>query len=302
MKIILVVTDRNGKNVGFVSDDTRAYSLEETFRLIKSGKLDAHIVKGQHGNYLRSTPNANGKDNLDYISVSGRDIIFYAQGTSRPGSTPAITNYLKKYLASLNEGQPFIIPVDRNILLDKFLKAPTIDVKNRFAPHTRIITEAAKEFNIDNYLLGAIMIDEIARLLPFEQILDPLFMHVLGRNVSVGIMQVTLETANQLIKKDFYNPNPTDRKLPFKGVLSNEDRAYLYKYVLQTKHNVRFAAAYIHSLIDEWKRVIDVSQKPEIIATLYNRIYREPNPTPKASERGEQIATEFYQLAKKWLT
>lgn len=68
------------------------------------------------------------------------------------------------------------------------------------------------------------------------------------------------------------------------------------------KHNIRFAAAYIRYLIDQWMNVIDISQKPEIIATLYSRTYKEPNLTPEASERGEQIVTEFYKLSRKWLT
>ena len=298
MKIILVVTDQKGKNIGFVSDDTRAYSLEETFRLIKSGKLDARIVKGSSGNYVRSMSNTDGKDNFDYISVSGRDIISYVQETSHSVSTPPITHYLERYLASLKEGQAFIIPFGKN----KFLKVLTVDVKDKIVPHAPIIAAAAKEFDIDQYLLGAIIIDELARLLPFEEIVNQLGAQIVGMNVSIGVAQVKIDTANQLIKKGLYNPNPADKKLPFKGVLSNKDRIHLYEYLIQPKHNIRFAAARMRDLIDEWSKAIDISEKPEIIATLYPRIYKPPHTNPESSERGNQIATEFYKLSKEWIS
>ena len=87
-----------------------------------------------------------------------------------------------------------------------------------------------------------------------------------------------------------------------KGQLSNEDRAYLYKYVVEPKHNARFAAAHIRDLINEWMKAVNISQRPEIIATLYSNKYKPPRSNPEASERGEQITTEFYKLSKKWLT
>ena len=40
MKIILAVAGANGKNVVFVSDTLRAYSLDEAVRLAKDGKFD----------------------------------------------------------------------------------------------------------------------------------------------------------------------------------------------------------------------------------------------------------------------
>lgn len=164
------------------------------------------------------------------------------------------------------------------------------------------VNRMAKEFDIDPYLLGAIIIDEVVRLSPFEDIRDAFLLNLLGRNVSVGIAQVKLETANNVIKKGLYNPNPKDKELPFRGVLSNKDRVYLYPYVVEPKHNIRFAAAYIRDVITVWSKYIDLAGRPEIIATLYSKGYGDPKSNPIASKRGAQIMEEFYALAKKWIS
>lgn len=130
---------------------------------------------------------------------------------------------------------------------------------------------------------------------------DQLGAAIVGLNISVGIAQVKIDTANQLIKRSLYNPNPNDKKLPFVGVLSNSDRKYLYKYLIQPKHNIRFAAALIRAFIDDWKKEIDLSEKSEILATLYHLPYRKPHSKPEADKRGNQIAIEFYEYAKKWI-
>ena len=169
MRIILVATDVSRKNIAFVSDAGRVLSLEEVIRLIQAQTLkSAYIVRGKYGEYVRSLPNIALKDNLDTLSVSGRDIISYI---------------------------------------------------------------------------------------------------------------------NQIL-----------------GVLSNFKREHLYEYLIQPKHNIRFAAAFVRGLINDWAKEIDLSRKPEIIATLYHLPYRKPHSKPVADERGNQITIEFYGQAKKWLT
>ena len=296
MQIILVATDSKTKSVVFVSDTGQVFSLEKIVHLIHSKSLEGvYIVRGRYGEYIRSTPNNALEDNLDTLSVSGRDIISYANQTKHAVSTPPISAYLEHYLASLAEGKPFIVPIGQKKVL-------VADIKSKFIPHISLIITTAKEFNVDRYLLGAILIDEIARLHPFEEILDLLGLKILGRNVSVGVAQVKLETANGLIKKGLYNPNPDDKELPFSRTLSNKNREHLYQYVIQPKHNIRFAAAFIQSLIEVWAIHIDITKRLEIIATLYSIGYGDPKMNPVASKAGAQIIEEFYPLAKKWLT
>lgn len=75
----------------------------------------------------------------------------------------------------------------------------------------------------------------------------------------------------------------------------------MYSYVVEPKHNIYFAAAYIRDIINVWAKKIDLSKHPEIVATLYPQGYGSPKPDPKSNERGDQIATEFYRLVKKWI-
>src|SRR3989344_802599 len=289
MRIILVATNARSKSQVFVSDSLKVLSLQEALLHVDSGTLeDLFVVRSIYGTYLRSAPNASEKDNMDTLSVSAADIIRYANLTKHAQSTDTISNYTARYFASLTEkGGPFLKPVGDH-------KALIADVKSTFAPHATTIAQAAKAFDIDKYILGAIIVDEIARLNPFEGIIDLLGLKILGRNVSVGVAQVKIETANGLIKKGLYNPNPTDKNLPFKGALSNKNREYLYQYVIEPKYNIRFAAARIRGLINEWSKGIDISNMPEILGTLYHRSYVKPHAHPTPNPRGSQIAEEFY--------
>jgi len=107
---------------------------------------------------------------------------------------------------------------------------------------------------------------------------------VLGANVSVGIAQIKIETANDLTKKDFYNPNPDDKKLPFKR-MSSDNRSYLYSYLVKPKHNISFAGAFIRHVIDFWSSHIDLNERLEIIATLYHIGYGIPKKNPESDKR-----------------
>lgn len=296
MKIKLAINDTKGRSVAFVSDTTQLLSIQDAIRLIRSWLLDnVYVVRGSSGEYVRSAANASSTDTIDYLSVSGPGITSYANRIKRISNTQSLDAYLKQYVDSLKGDGPFLTPVG-------YFKTLVADVKSHLTPQVPIIIAASEEFSIDTYLLGAILVDEIARMLPFEQIVDFVGAEIVGRDMlSIGIAQVKIETANALIKKGVYNPKPSDKNLPFAGTLSNEDRRYLYKYLIQPKHNIRFAAARIRDLIDEWASIVDISEKPEILATLYSHPYKKPHSNPKSDERGKQIAIEFYRLSKKWI-
>ena len=160
--------------------------------------------------------------------------------------------------------------------------------REKLQSHKELIFEAAKHYNIDPYLLGAIIIDEIARLAPFEDAIELLVAQHVGRNTSLGIAQIKINTARDLIETRYYD---------FKEVDS------LANHIAQPKHNVFLAAARIRSIIDRWGKVIDISNRPEIIATLYSLedSKKPPHSDPQPNERGNQIVGEFYQLSKSFL-
>jgi len=292
MKIILVLTDTRWKNLVFVTDELKILSLDEAIRFTNNGKIDdAHVVKRSTGTYIRTYQSVPKNREFEQLALTGRNLSLYLQGNYSLNFS-SITEYLKLYRESLRQLQSFIEPVGK-------AKVPTSAVKKKLLPHRDLIFDAAEKFGIDPYLLGAIVVDEIAQLYPFEQIVDKLKADIIGRDASVGVAQVKIDTANNLVKRGLYNPNPNDKKLPFVR-LDNAGRRHLYDYLIRDKHNIFFAAAHVRSVIEDWRKFIDLTDKQAILATLYS-LYKKPHDKPEPSNRGLQIANEFYKLAKKWL-
>lgn len=297
MKIIFVATGAKGKNVVFVSNTLQTYALEEAVRLAKGGKIEnVYAVEGKSGAYVRTKPNTAKAERLEQLSVSSHQLFASANDTNFAMSTPALARYLKLYERALEEdGEPFIvIGGHRKITKDA--------AKAKLTPHKGYIFDAAKKFNIDPYLLGAILIDEIARFLPFEGVGEALLVFFVGKNASGGIAQVKVETARGLIQGGYYNPDPSDQKLSVERI-KKTSRAHLYQYVKEPKYSIFFAAARMRELVDRWKVATDIHERPNIIATLYSFTDSKhtPHANPQPSNRGLQIADEFYQLAKEWL-
>jgi len=295
MKIILVATNSQGKNLVFVTDTLQACSLQEALQLAKEKKLEnVYPVQGSTGAYLRTNRGAIKKEQLDRISISSYQLFSLPDNLNYAVSTPAFDDYWLLYQHSLKKGEgPFIV-IDGHALITKER------AKGKLQPHGNLVFVAAKRFDVDPYLLGAIIVDEIARMAPFEEIRDVLTGQFIGINTSAGIAQVKTDTARGLIQSGYYNPNPDDPQLS-KEKIGKTSRSHLYTYVVQPKHSIFFAAARMRALIDEWQKFIDISKKPKIIATLYSKKHVDPHPNPKANDRGLQIANEFYKLAQEYL-
>lgn len=297
MKIILVATGAKGKNVVFVSDALKVFALGETVRLAKDGNIEnVYAVDGRSGAYVRTKPHTNKAERLEQLSVSPHQLFASANDASFAMSTPALARYLKLYERALEEesGPYIVIGGHRKITKDA--------AKAKLTSHKGYIFEAAEKFNVDPYLLGAILIDEIARFLPFEGVGEALLVFFVGKNASGGIAQVKVETARGLIQDGYYNPDPGDQMLSVERI-KKTSRAHLYQYVKEPKYSIFFAAARIRELIDRWKVATDIHERPNIIATLYSFTDSKhtPHANPQPSNRGLQIASEFYELAKEWL-
>lgn len=294
MKFSLVVTNAEGKNLIFVTEGLQAFSLDKAIQSVHQGEVPgAYIVQRKTGLYIRTTKNVPKNEQLESLAVTAQELLNYIHAAPHAKSTPAIGRYVELYIASLAEGQEFIEPVD-------YPKVLTAAVKEKLVPQRANIFAAAEAFEIDSYLLGAIIINEIAKLSPFEPIFDALGAEFFGVNTSVGIAQVKIDTANDLIRKGVYNPDPTDLLLPYKK-RARLGRMHLFTYLIQPKHNIFFAAAFLRSIIQYWAPTIVLTNRPEIMGTLYSKGYGQPKPNPEASPGGAQVANEFYPLAKQWL-
>ena len=295
MRIILAVADYNGKNVVFVTEQFQVVTLDQARKLVASGLFeDMSVVRNKNGFYLRTKKNIPKERELGHLSLTVHELTAFAQGAVHAKSTRAISRYLELYQDSLVGEHEFIKP------LRTLFKVPVVPVRDMLVANQKYIFSAAEHFRVDPFLLGAILIDEVAGILPFEAIFENIGAKAIGLNTSVGVAQVKIDTANHLIRKGLYNPNPKDKKLPFRR-MNPASRLYLAPYIIEPKHNIFFAAALIRSFVDEWYKFVDLSKMPEIIATLYHLDHRPPHADPHHNARGEQIAVEFYSLAKKWL-
>ena len=294
MRIVLVITDTKRKSLFFVADNLAVYTLQKAVALAREDEIpDVYVVDRKTSTYLRTKPSVPKNEELKNLSLSISGFYDLIHSKKSVVSTPAIHPYIKTYLSAIEKEALYITPVD-------WYRIPSALVRKRLQTHRTHIFNAAKRFKIDPYLLGAIVIDEIARAHTFEPILDAIKGNLLGLNASAGIAQVKLSTANDLIKKGFYNPDPDNPDLPFQK-LNTSTRRHLYGYVKEPKHSIFFAAAYVRSIIDVWLQHNNLSNRPEIIGTLYHRSYKAPHPAPEPDKRGLQIAEEFYPLARQWL-
>ncbi len=294
MKIILTIKNSLDKNIAFVTDDLRVFLLAQIVDLTRRDQIEGiYVVKKNTGVYLRSKRDIPKNMQLDAIAINSDDISSFVD-LRTSGSTPILSQYTILYNKSLTDGdQPILKPVGNNSY------ASTAAVKEKVVSVKQIIYKAAAYFNLDPFQLGAILIDEIARLAPFEEITDSMSVRDIGANTSVGIAQIKIDTANNIIRKKLYNPNPSDPKLPLKRI-NRESRAYLYDYLIQPQHNIFFESAILIDLINNWKEFIDLKNRFNILATLYS-LSRVPHADPRSNDRGNQISGEFYNLAREWL-
>lgn len=256
-----------------------------------------HVVRTGPGSYIRANPNTMEDDNLDILSISSYKLFAAIDDLSAVAHLPGFRQYWKYYSAYLRTRQK---KGEKLIRIGGRPLATHHDVVVTLRPHRQLILDAANHFSIDPNTLGAVIIDEWVRAHIWEEIFDKLLPTLVGWNASAGIAQVKLETARGLIRDGYYNPNPKDKKLAEENI-GRVPRSYLYEYVVQPKHSVYFSAARIREIIDQWLLVIDLSDRPEIIGTLYSQKKRTPNKTPRPTDRGVQIKNEFYPLATKIL-
>jgi hypothetical protein len=295
MKIVLTATDSRGKNLAFATDSLAAYSLKDAVRLAeKDGIEDVHVVNRRKGKYVRSNPNTVSWDNLDYLSLTIYSIMKAVDDLRYVSANPGFKRYWKYYTANLRD----LAKKKKDIIyIDGQPRAPKRHVVQKVTSVRRYILDAAKRFDLDPHTIGAILIDEVTRFTPFEEITDAVAL--VGVNTSVGISQVKIKTVRWLIKKGYYNPNPKDKKLS-KENIDKVSSAYLYTYIIQPKHNVFFGAAKMRSDIDGWlsKQSEDISDSPEKISYLYSKGTVD---RIRINSRAKQIGGEFYQLSKKIL-
>ncbi|OGC19746.1 hypothetical protein A2282_08955 [candidate division WOR-1 bacterium RIFOXYA12_FULL_36_13] len=282
MEILLVIEDKKGRNILFVMDNFQTLTIKGVIDFIKNGIVSGlHLVSTKSGVYIRSNLNSKKDDNLDSISIS-----FSSLKNGR--KSKSLSKYNKKRNVFLKEQEK---QKEKVVYIDREPKKTEKEIIKYLAKYKKHILSAAKDLKVDTYLLGAILIDEDLRREWQDDWFDRLGQ--LGIDFSVGIAQIKVSTAKDLIKRGFYNPNPKDDKL---SALPTRE---LYKYLNDPKYSIYFAAAKIRQIKNDFSLRYNLNRL-EVVADLYSRKNLDKT-KGKVSSRGKQIAKEFYKIAKKAL-
>jgi len=276
-KIILVISNSKGKNIRFITNDFICLTIDIVIDHVKSGLLKGlHIVNSAKGTFVRSNPNRSSKDNLDSLSVSENS---FAKRHKDPYYKDKV---MLAYLKTRAKALELIYRPNELIYLGGLARGTKKDIFERFRPLKKVIKSASSKHNINPVLLTAILVDELVRLG-----LDDLFdvLGYFGMNTSIGLAQVRLSTAKDMIKKGYYNHSNKD--------ISDQE---LYDLLNNDKHAVEFAASYIHWVYD-YRNQRKMKVNDNNMATSYSSGQTETSVTP----RGKSIINELYPIAKQIL-
>lgn len=156
------------------------------------------------------------------------------------------------------------------------------------------ILKAAAEFNVSPRLIAAIIYDELKEMDFLDHMQNMLAVLQLTQDErSLGIAQMQVRTVYDLVEKG-YIPKPdgweSNRQAAAIALLLNEQTASM------------LVAARVRQTIDHWEaQGVDISQRPEILATLYSiglEGERGVNTTPESNERGDAIRANMRRMGE----
>ncbi len=289
------------KNILFISEELKAYSLESLLLLEKSKEVKGLrvIYPIDKAPYIRMIQNKSKSDNLGSLSIANKQLWRAYKDINYRFSNP-ITQKLEKIR---NGNITPIISKDTLMILgwnkaiqDYSIRIPSktrTEVRTHITRYKSAILQAANFHKIDVYMLASILVDEYCRLGP-DDWLD--WLGVLGFDTSIGLAQIKIETAKSVIKKGLYTP---EKGLDFESILGREKLLF---FLTDPTHSINFCAAIIRNIIDRWKYKFDLAERPDLVGTLYS-LSNPPAPHahPRSNKRGIQIQTEFYPLVKEIL-
>ena len=131
--------------------------------------------------------------------------------------------------------------------------------------HRATIKAVAQEFHVDPIIVGAVIYQEQATNVNFVDTLTDYIGGLLNLNTSIGIGQVRVNTA-QALEEIYHELKPeTNITLP------TDDTFVRVERLKDPYTNIRYVAAKIRFSQDRWgQKGFDISDKPEILGTLYN--------------------------------
>jgi hypothetical protein len=170
-----------------------------------------------------------------------------------------------------------------------------IRAANLIKIYSEFIKQAAREFEIYPVMIGAVIYQEQATNFNFIDVLADDIGGILHLNTSIGVGQVRVNTAEAL--ENLYDK----LKLPVEKSLFKDLTPVRAELLKDPEANIRYVAAKINFNQNRWAKAgYNISNKPEIIGTLYNLEDIDnpisPHQNPEANEFGKGVKQNFYKV------
>lgn len=176
----------------------------------------------------------------------------------------------------------------------KALKIALIKDKN-------IIDSVANMLGMESRLIVTVLISEQIRLFSshrenFKKVISPLVMLVVGSKISFGVTGIKENTAIE-VEKHLKNPKSPyylgkeyENLLDFKTANPEEERMNRLVNYRNHYYSYLYAGLILKQVREQWKNAgYDISDRPEILATLFNVGFRYSNPKPYPIVGGSRL-------------
>ncbi|MBU4421803.1 hypothetical protein L6259_00405 [Candidatus Parcubacteria bacterium] len=168
---------------------------------------------------------------------------------------------------------------------------------NIIRTHSKFIKSAAKEFNVNPIIVGAVIYQEQSTNVNFIDALTDYIGGILNLNTSIGIGQIRVKTAEAL-EKEYAQLSIAVQKNIFIDL--TPIRVERLKDPLI---NIRYVAAKLHFSQKRWADAgYNILNKPEILGTLYNiediNNPIKPHDKPKANKFGVGVKSNYNKIKK----
>lgn len=221
-------------------------------------------------------------------------VIFKSGLTNKTGIVDNSTDYFSKS-RNLTDNKNYI-----------WLNTPEyISLKESLRNEKTVLEKVEKETGIKPRLLASILFVEQMRLYTdnrelFKQVFEPLKLLGVQNQFSWGILGLKQDTLIQIEEKDkiegenllaFSTSTENQAEVRFERVTDEHNHYYTYLY----------AAIFLKQLEKQWFDAgFDISNRPEILATLYNIGFTHslPNANPQVGGAEIEIARQKYSFGK----
>ena len=161
-----------------------------------------------------------------------------------------------------------------------------------------IILNAAMYYNVDAAVVAGVIYAEQTTHVNIFDIAD--VAGYIGINMSVGIGQIRMTTAEKVEKKGYIPLSALavkHWKLKTTKMIYGRNTQDRYKRLYNEEINIYYVAAYLRYLQDIWEGEFrDIKNRPDILGTLYNIGSERAHPYPKSNEFGDKVMNIYYTL------